>query len=75
MVMENDRQAILAAIKTCCGIDPANLRMVRIKNTTELAEVMISPALLAEAVTHPLVEIFDSPQELAFDATGNLIDQ
>ncbi len=75
MVMENDRQAILAAIKTCCGIDQANLRMVRIKNTMELAEIMISPALLAEAVNHPLVEIFDSPQELAFDATGNLIDQ
>jgi len=75
MVMENDRQAILAAIKTCCGIDPANLRMVRIKNTTELAEIMISPALLPEAVNHPHVEIFDSPQELAFDATGNLIDQ
>ena len=75
MVMESDRQAILAAIKTCCGIDPANLRMVRIKNTTELAEIMISPALLPEAVNHPYMEIFDSPQELAFDAKGNLLDR
>ena len=75
MVMENDRQAILAAIKTCCGIDPANLRMVRIKNTTELAEVMISPALLPEAFKHPQVEIADSPQDIAFDAKGNLLDR
>ena len=73
MVMESDRQAILAAIKTCCGIDPANLRMVRIKNTTELAEIMISPALLPEAVNHPYMEIFDSPQDLAFDNKGNLL--
>ena len=59
--------------ETCCGIDPANLRMVRIKNTTELAEIMISPALLPEAVNHPYMEIFDSPQDLAFDNKGNLL--
>jgi hypothetical protein len=73
MVMDNDRLAIQAAIKTCCGIDQANLRMVRIKNTMELAEIMISPALLPEAVNNPQVEILDSPQDISFDASGNLL--
>lgn len=75
MVMENDRMAIQAAIKTCCGVDYANLRIVRIKNTMELAEIMISPALLPEAVNHPQVEIIDRLQDIAFDAAGNLLDQ
>lgn len=73
MVMENDRQAILAAIKTCCGIDQTNLRLLRIKNTLELAEIMISPALIDEARNHSQVEILGKPEEVAFDDKGNLL--
>lgn len=73
MVMENDRQAILAAIKTCCGIDQTNLRMVRIKNTMELAEIMISPALFQEARNHSQLELVGPSEEMLFDAEANLV--
>ncbi len=73
MVMENDRQAILAAIKTCCDIDPNNVRMIRIKNTLHLEDIEISPALMAEARQHPQIELLEHPVPLVFDSEGYLL--
>ena len=72
MVMENDRQAILTAIKTACNIDQDNVRMVRIKNTLHLEDIQISTALLEEARRHPQIEILAEPVPLIFDAEGYL---
>ena len=70
--MENDRQAILAAIKTGCDIDPDNVRMVRIKNTLHLEEIQLSTALIEEARRHPQIKIIGDPVPLLFDADGYL---
>jgi hypothetical protein len=75
MVMENDRQAIQAAVKTCCGIDENKLRMIRIKNTKDIEEILISPALMTEAQNHPQVEVVSQPAELLFDSAGNLLNK
>ncbi len=75
MVMENDRQAIQAAVKTCCGIDENKLRMIRIKNTKDIEEILISPALMTEAQNHPRVEVVSQPAELLFDSAGNLLNK
>ena len=48
MVLKNDRQAIQAAVRTC-NVDPAKVRMVRIKNTLSLSEIEISESLVPEA--------------------------
>jgi hypothetical protein len=74
MVMDNDRQAILAAIKTCCDIDPENVRMVRIKNTLHLEDIRISRALIEEARRHPNIELNGELVPLLFDSTGELIN-
>lgn len=72
MVLDSDRLAIQAAIKTCNRLDQSQVEMVRIKNTLKLSEMLISPSLLSQAKQLPNVEIVSEPQPLGFDAQGNL---
>ncbi len=72
MILANDRLAVAAAIKTCNMIDYNNPRVVRIKNSLEIGEIMISEALIPEAKANPQIEIVGEEEELAFDSLGNL---
>lgn len=74
MVMENDRQAIQAAIHTCFNIQHDHVRMVRIKNTLHLEEIEVSTALLEEIRSHPYMEILTEATPFSFDTAGNLKD-
>jgi hypothetical protein len=73
-VLDNDRQAIQAAIKTCSALDATKIRLVRIKDTLHLGELYISEAMLAEAQTTPGITILGSPFSLRFDGQGAIID-
>lgn len=73
-VLDCDRQAIQAAIKTCNALDPTKVRLVRIKDTLHLGEFYISEAMLPEAQTLPGVTILGSPFILQFDEHGAIID-
>ena len=73
VVLDDDREAILAAVKTCCARDLAQSRVVRIKDTLHMSEIFISEAMLPEARANPAIEVLSSPAELMFDASGNLI--
>jgi antitoxin (DNA-binding transcriptional repressor) of toxin-antitoxin stability system len=72
MVMNTDRQAILAAVKTSFNVNNQNIRMIRIKNTLSLGEIYISKAMLDEARRNPDIEILEKPKNIAFDEGGNL---
>jgi antitoxin (DNA-binding transcriptional repressor) of toxin-antitoxin stability system len=72
MILANDKLAIQAAIQTCNKIDYANPRIVRIKNSLEIGEILISESLLQEAQTNPQLEVLEGPRELEFDNEGNL---
>ncbi len=73
MVMENDRQAIKAAIKTCFDMDINNVKLIRIKNTLDLDQIYISEALLPEARESSLVEFSEQePLPFAFNDRGDL---
>jgi hypothetical protein len=74
VILDSDRDAILAAVKTCNASDPAKVRAVRIKDTLHLNEIYISEALLAEASTHPELEVLGPPTEMVFDEAGNLLE-
>ena len=71
MVMPNDLLAIKAAIATCHDVDYGRIKMIRIKNTRELAEIMVSEHLVPEA--RPPVEIAGDPGPMPFAADGNLL--
>ena len=75
IILDDDRDAILAAMKTCNARDLTQARVVRIKDSLRIGEIYISESMLAEAARTPEIEVIGSPAEMAFDAAGNLMDQ
>ncbi len=74
MVMECDRDAVKAAVKTCNAKDLSKVRLVRIKDTLHLDEILVSEALLAEVAAHPRLTAAGEPAAMRFDAAGNLAE-
>ena len=71
--LDCDLDAIRAAVKTSNALDLEKVRMVRIKNTLQLGEIMISEAMLPEALTLANVTVCSEPFELEFDQQGDLV--
>ena len=74
MVLEDDKLALQAALKTLTQIDKRHVRMVYLKNTLSLETIMVSEALLDEVRARDDMEILEEPRELRFDETGTLLD-
>jgi hypothetical protein len=74
LIMDSDRLAIQAAIKTCHAADASQIRLTRIANTLHVSEIHISEIMLQEAREHPSIEILGEPQPWLFDVAGNLCD-
>ncbi len=72
MVLESDRHAIQAAIRTCNILDKSDVRLVRIKNTAEITEFEISENLVHEARKIASLDVVGEPYSFEFDSTGNL---
>ncbi len=73
MVMNNDREAIQLAVKTVVRVKPQDCRIVRIRNTLELADIQVSEPLLAEVRARPdRFQIASPPAPFSFDAGGRL---
>ncbi|WP_419872573.1 lactate racemase domain-containing protein [Candidatus Pristimantibacillus sp. PTI5] len=70
--LENDRDAIKAAIKTCNILDYTKCKLVRIRDTLHLGTIEISESLLEEAKRNPRIEILEGPYEWTFDEEGFL---
>lgn len=73
MVLPSDRLALAAALLTCNAVS-REPRLLRIRNTLQLGEFWISPALLEEARRDPSQEIVDAAAPIPFDTDGNLPD-
>ena len=73
VIMENDRDAIRAGVKTALGIDEDNIRILRIKNTASLGEMEVSEVLLPEVRENPNLRRCSDPYEFLFDEDGNLV--
>jgi len=71
MVLENDRLAIQAALKTCNTARTQNIRFLRIRSTMSLSEMIVSENLLREAENNPRINLCGFV-EWNFDKTGNL---
>ncbi|ARE86450.1 DUF362 domain-containing protein [Clostridium formicaceticum] len=72
MILENDKEAIKAAIKTCVEIDKDAPAIIRIPNSLHIEYIHISESLLEKAKTIPGIEILEEPKEFLFDENGNL---
>jgi hypothetical protein len=71
MVLPSDRLAIAAALLTCHAVDRPP-RLMRIKNTLNLDEFWVSPALLTEVHQDPSQRILIDPRPMPIDESCNL---
>ncbi len=69
----SDREVIEAALNTIGDIEPQKARIVHILNTLKLEEMTISEAMVSVAEQLDNVSIIGSPDQMKFDAQGNLI--
>lgn len=67
IILNNDKEAIIVAIKTCNRIEFENVKIVRIKNTLELDEIEVSEAYYDSIKERRDLEIISEPYELKFD--------
>jgi len=74
ITMDSDLRALQVAIKTSNVLDFNKLRVVRIRNTLHLENIMISEGLLKDAERLTSVEVTGKPQKWEFDSNGNLSD-
>ena len=74
MIMEDDELALKAAVKLMTSGDRSDPRMVYIKNTLSLEQILVSEAHLEEVRRHPDARILEEPRYLNFDEKGNLMD-
>mgnify|MGYP002761878197 FL=1 len=74
MVLEDDKLAIQAALKTLTQVDREHIRMVYLKNILSLETIMVSEALLEQVRGRDDMEILEQPHPLSFDSEGRLLD-
>ena len=67
MVAGTKEDALRIVVKACNGVDPGKHRIVWIKNTLELEEIIISEALLEQAQAHSQIEVLTQAGDLTFN--------
>lgn len=72
MIMENDLNAIQVAIQTCNEIDKTNPRVVRIPNSLNIGEILLSESYYEYAKECNDIEVLTEPEYMNFDEYGNL---
>jgi hypothetical protein len=73
LAFETDREAIAAVLMTLRPYTLDDLRIVHIKNTLELINLMVSHGCVGELETASGVQVAPDPHVLEFSETGNLI--
>lgn len=73
LFMENDRDAILLALKGCLDIDEENPRVIRIQDSLHVGRIQVSEAYLDEIEANPRWTRVSEPEEMQFNAEGNLL--
>ena len=73
-VVATDREAIQMCIRTCNGIDPARVRVIRIPNSLHIGHIMLSEAYYQDVLAGkwPGLIARSAPEELSFDPSGAL---
>jgi hypothetical protein len=71
-ILDNDREAIQLALRTCVGIDRKNPRIVRIADSLHTETIWISEAMKKDAEKNPKVSILGASEAWPFNGEGNL---
>ena len=74
MVMPTDADAVAAALLTCGRHDTANARVVRVRSTLELDEMLVSESLLEEVLARDGLDQIGELKPMCFEEAGQLTD-
>ena len=72
ITFDDDRMALKLALKTVGLVQPDQAKVVRIRNTLDLREILASEAYLLQVNQRSDLSVLEAPKELVFDANGNL---
>jgi hypothetical protein len=70
---DTDRKCLDVALGTVGFVEPEDARVVRIRNTLDLGEVLVSEKYLAEVEQREDLELLESLGEIRFDGKGDLL--
>ena len=71
---DTDREVVTTALKTLGLTEPVDARVVQIKNTLHLEEMLVSETCLPQLNDNPRVSIVSGPFDWEFDGANNLIE-
>ncbi len=72
LIVDNEREAMQTAMAICLNIDYENPRIIILKNSLEIEDILISEALVPEAKLQENLTMMSQPFDLEFDDEGNL---
>jgi hypothetical protein len=70
IVLENDREALNAALRANWGVASEEARIVRIPNTLHIGELLVSEVIYNEVKNKDNIEVIKDLHELQFDEEG-----
>ena len=70
---DSDKRNLEEALKTVGYVKPENARVIRIHNTLELGEILVSEVYLDELKGVEGVTIVEEPKDMEFDENGDLL--
>ncbi|MCK9482225.1 MAG: DUF362 domain-containing protein [Bacteroidia bacterium] len=71
MIMESDKEAIQLAIHTLTDVDTNNLKIIKITDSLNVFEIMMSEYFYDKVQNNKNYTILSEPKELQFDEHGN----
>lgn len=72
IIMNTEQEAVQLAVKASLRVKPGGCRILRIKNTLEVADIMVSESMLPEVEAHAKMQALGAPAPFQFDSEGNL---
>ncbi|NEU31077.1 DUF2088 domain-containing protein [bacterium LRH843] len=73
VIMENDRKALIMAIRTAGKRNFDDVKIVHIKNTLELNQIFVSENLRTEVEQHPNMQVIGESTPWKFDSSDYLV--
>jgi hypothetical protein len=74
IALPTDRDAVAAALLTCGRADLQNARMVRVRSTLDLENLLVSESLREQVEADDRLSISGDPVRLSFGADGTICD-
>ncbi|NHM30862.1 lactate racemase domain-containing protein [Neobacillus terrae] len=73
IVLDNDQEALKAALRATWGVVEEKARIVRIPNTLHIGELYVSEVIFNELKDKKNIEVLEDLQEMKFDDEGHFV--